>query len=107
MSDQAARDPGLQPERTSLSWSRTALIVAVNALLALRTGFVEGEDWLVVAGVVLVGAAAAVAAVGTVRRRQLDAGQFAPPASLIVAIAAVTVVAAAAGIGSILGRSLP
>lgn len=107
MSDATVRDPGLQPERTALSWSRTALLVAVNALLALRTGFVEGEDWLVVTGVVLVGAAAAVAAVGTVRRRHLESGRFAPPAWLIVAISAVTGAAAVAGIASILGRGTP
>ncbi|UOQ88518.1 DUF202 domain-containing protein [Agromyces endophyticus] len=107
MTDVPVRDPGLQPERTTLSWSRTALVVAVNALLALRTGFVEGEDWLVVTGVVLIGAAAAVAGAGAVRRRQLDEGRYVPPVALVIAVSAVTVVAAAAGIASILGRGAP
>lgn len=102
MSLPIARDPGLQPERTALSWTRTALVVAVNALLALRTGLLHGEPWLVAAGIVLVTAAAAVASVGAVRRRQLEAGAYAPHPLLILAVAAATVAAAAAGIASVL-----
>jgi hypothetical protein len=63
-------DPGLQPERTALAWTRTALAVAVNALLSVRAGFVDGEPWLVAVGVVLFAASGAVAAIGTVRRRR-------------------------------------
>ncbi|WP_022890000.1 DUF202 domain-containing protein [Agromyces italicus] len=103
MSTASVRDPGLQPERTALSWTRTALVVAVNALLALRTGFVEGEPWLVVAGLVLVVAGGAVAAIGSIRSRQLEAGSFAPPVALIGVVTAVTLAAAAAGIGSVVG----
>ena len=44
---EATGDTGLQPERTALSWSRTALAIAVNALLSIRAGFVAGEPWLV------------------------------------------------------------
>ncbi|MFC7547499.1 DUF202 domain-containing protein [Plantactinospora sp. GCM10030261] len=52
--DPAARDPGLQPERTRLAWRRNALANAVVALLVIRLALGHG-----VAGAV--GAAAALA----------------------------------------------
>lgn len=97
----APRDPGLQPERTALSWTRTALVVAVNALLALRTGLVQGEPWLVVVGAVLFGTAGAVGAAGALRRRQLDAGSFSPAPWLMAAVAIATVASAAAGVATV------
>ncbi|GLU90763.1 DUF202 domain-containing protein [Agromyces sp. NBRC 114283] len=95
------RDPGLQPERTALSWTRTALVVAVNALLALRTGLVAGEPWLIVTGTVLFFAAGAVGAVGGIRRRELSEGRYTPAPWLILAVSVATLAAAAAGIASV------
>ncbi|HEY0209896.1 DUF202 domain-containing protein [Acerihabitans sp.] len=48
----APPDPGLQPERTCLAWSRTAFVAAVNALLLLR-GATMGGNRLMLAGGVL------------------------------------------------------
>ncbi|MEU6558554.1 DUF202 domain-containing protein [Nocardia nova] len=42
----SATDPGLQPERTALSWTRTALAVAANGLLAVgRDLLTEPGRW--------------------------------------------------------------
>ncbi|MFG2825587.1 DUF202 domain-containing protein [Kitasatospora sp. NPDC048365] len=64
------RDPGLQPERTMLAWSRTALVLAVNALLILRTGLVGRQPGLTALGGVLAGAAGWFHWYGVNRRRR-------------------------------------
>ena len=96
-------DPGLQPERTALAWTRTALAIAVNALLSIRAGFVAGEPWLVAVGVLLFAASGAVVAIGTVRRRQLSADRLVitAPAGALLGVAAATLVASAGGVASV------
>jgi uncharacterized membrane protein YidH (DUF202 family) len=99
----ATGDPGLQPERTALAWSRTSLALAVNALLAVRAGLVAGEPLLVVVGVVLFGTAGAAIVVATVRRRQLsgDVLTITPPPGALTGITAATLLACVAGIVSV------
>jgi uncharacterized membrane protein YidH (DUF202 family) len=71
----ALGDPGLQSERTALAWSRTAMAVLANALLAMRAGIV-GQRWPITAlGIALLVAAAAVMTFAALRRRQLSSGQ--------------------------------
>ena len=99
----ATGDPGLQPERTALAWSRTALTLAVNALLSMRAGFVVGEPSLVVVGAVLFAASGAAVAIGTVRRRQLSGHRLVitPPRGALAGVAAATLLASVGGIASI------
>lgn len=66
------RDPGLQAERTLLAWSRTALVLAVNATLVLRTGFVDDRPDLAALGAVLAAAASGTYAYGLRRRGSLE-----------------------------------
>jgi uncharacterized membrane protein YidH (DUF202 family) len=96
--------PGLQAERTALAWNRTGLAVLVNALLALRSGWVSREAPITVLAFVLLLASGAAVVYGAWRRRHLLSGHgtTAPPAIVITAVAVVTLVACATGIASIL-----
>lgn len=53
-------DPGLQPERTTLSWRRTALSIAVGSLIAMRLlpVWLGGAIWVMPGVVGLLGAGA-------------------------------------------------
>jgi uncharacterized membrane protein YidH (DUF202 family) len=100
----APRDPGLQAERTALAWSRTGLAVFVNALLALRSGWLSSQAPITVLGITLLIASAAAALFGAWRRRHLMSrdGVTALPPLAIGATAIVALVACAAAIASIL-----
>jgi uncharacterized membrane protein YidH (DUF202 family) len=100
----ATGDAGLQPERTALSWTRTALALAVNALLSIRAGLVAGEPWLVAVGVLLFAASGAAVVIGTLRRRQLSGARLVitPPAGALVGVAAATLLASAGGVASVI-----
>lgn len=84
-----SRDPGLQPERTQLSWERTSVgFLAVGALVLLR----HGE--LPFTGRLLVAAAAAVSALAVViiSRRVVAADAASPVA--VIALGSLTSVLA-------------
>lgn len=94
----------MQPERTALAWSRVALLLTVNALIAARTGLESGRLLYTVVAVVLFIIAAAAFAYGAIRRQQLlGPDQPAAPAAVAMAtLAIVTTLACIAGVLSAL-----
>ena len=97
------RDPGLQAERTALAWNRTGLAVLVNALLVLRSGWTGRGAPITALGFVLLLASGAIIFYGAWRRRHLQSGlgTLAPSAHAVAAVAAVTLLACAVAIASV------
>jgi uncharacterized membrane protein YidH (DUF202 family) len=96
-----ARDPGLQPERTSLAWRRTGLAAVTASLVLARIAVLRDARAIaaVCAGVAIIGLAASVE--GSVRHgarrrwfEQERAGDLSP-----VAVGAVVSVVALAAAG--------
>lgn len=95
-------DRGLQPQRTALAWNRTALALAINALLVLRAGLQAGDKALLALGALVGMAAAAIAVAAIRRRRQLMRGVHAPATALIASTALAVVLAACGGLWAML-----
>ncbi len=90
------RDPGLQPERTVLAWSRTGLSVVTGSLLAARLLAPQrgGAGLALGAAGVLLGLLLLVAA--PLRERRAAPGRR-PAAGLLAAVAAGCFLLGAAG----------
>lgn len=101
---QGVRDAGLQAERTALAWTRTALALFVNALLALRAGWSHDHVVVTALGAALLVAAAAAAACGAWRRRCLLSRHpsIAAPSIVIAATTIATFVACGVALASVL-----
>lgn len=113
MAVEAARDPGLQPERTLLSWRRTVLTLIITDFLIWRAWLISAT-----AGAAHsegLGIAAGVASLATVvlavcilsRALQFRSSAEAPPAILMKAASGALLALAAAVIGSIVFSALP
>ncbi|WP_024793229.1 DUF202 domain-containing protein [Tomitella biformata] len=75
-------DPGLQPERTALSWRRTALAALVVAALMLRQAASVGTDVAALAPLVGVGILLVLALACYRRGNSLSQGRIGPSNTL-------------------------
>ncbi|TCL03146.1 DUF202 domain-containing protein [Sodalis ligni] len=66
LSQKFLRDPGLQPERTYLSWERTLFVIALDSAFFVRSGLVKNSPLILGAGLILIVFTVAMA---IVRRR--------------------------------------
>lgn len=97
------RDPGLQPERTRLAWTRTAMAVLLNALVALRGAWAGGSAALLATGGVLALAACVLYLYGVRRGRVLLACEGrAPYPNGLVWVAMLVLLACATGAAGVL-----
>ncbi|GAA2751745.1 DUF202 domain-containing protein [Amnibacterium kyonggiense] len=102
----APQDPGLQPERTELSWRRTLLALAVGALVSVRVLPPVLGGWTVATGLLGVLAAAVLwllarrrhASVAAVFRGSVAATAM-PGGGLLLALTVFTAVGALLGLG--------
>ncbi|MFC0338241.1 protein of unknown function [Kushneria avicenniae] len=92
------RDPGLQPERTGLAWSRTAFVMLLMSALLLRGGIVHHEHWLAWSGVVLLMATGAMYAWAGWRLRMIMTSKAPVTLPAILAIRVTTLIIALAGL---------
>lgn len=113
MSETSPRDPGLQPERTGLSWSRTAFLMLLVSAILLRGGIVHHERWLALAGVGLLAGTGAMYAWAGLRLRFIMTSRApvnAPSAwamrltALVIGLAGLTVAASVLYHGELISR---
>ena len=97
-------DPGLQPERTALAWSRTAVGLLANALIALRAAHTDGSRTLAALAVSLVVAAGATLVVAAWRRWHLEGWPHAPPVIVLRLVATVVLIACVTGSCAMVGH---
>jgi uncharacterized membrane protein YidH (DUF202 family) len=102
MSHEHAGPAGLQVERTSLAWVRTALAASIVALIVTRYGVVRHEALLTASGVLLLVSAASIGVGAHRRQAAIERGiQDGRSPMNLMAMRLMTLVVIAAGISSI------
>jgi len=94
------RERGLQAERTALAWNRTALALAANALLTIRSGVVNDAPMVLLLGAALLLAAVTLVPLARWRKMQLLGPQTpcAPDPRLMRAVFMVAMLAGAVAV---------
>lgn len=102
-------DPGLQAERTRLSWNRTALAIGVNAALLLHTG--RGSLATQLSALLMLGVAVGCWLFAARRYRQITAairtGQSVAVLAQIRTLARIRFLPAAIGLAAVLSLDPP
>ncbi|MFC9786906.1 DUF202 domain-containing protein [Rhodococcus sp. NPDC127528] len=102
---QATRDPGLQVERTSLAWRRTALSAMVTAVLLVNQVVQRGSTAATIPGLLAASMMLGLAGIGHLRARRLRAGRTTSNSRPVSAGAGAVVLGAlAAGLAGFLSR---
>lgn len=101
-------DPGLQPERTVLSWTRTTVALALISAVLLRWAWVYGP-WVFLLVLVLIGLSAGIYFTQGVRyRRGVEGlvGEAVPPkAGAVLTLTGALLLLGAASIGLVLAAA--
>ncbi|WP_439590616.1 DUF202 domain-containing protein [Hydrogenophaga sp.] len=94
----AIRDPGLQPERTQLAWSRTGLVMVLDAALMLRLGYVGASTMWMVSAVLFAALSIVVFEAGSRRGAELAMNRLCAPPQVLMLFVSASMVAAAASV---------
>jgi uncharacterized membrane protein YidH (DUF202 family) len=108
MPDQTQRDPGLQPERTGLAWSRTGLLALLAASLSVRVGFSVTDVARMLTALLLAGLAVAAVRRDHQRARYVAGEEVVTRTSrmYIFATSAIVVIASASHAALLVARYL-
>lgn len=101
------RDPGLQPERTSLAWSRTALSMLAAAGISLKSGAELHRLEIVTAGVCLLIGSVFTWALGMARRNEiLHTAAVTSPSGFFIALLSMSALTSCVIVTAVLTQNL-
>ncbi|MEQ9744297.1 DUF202 domain-containing protein [Pectobacterium actinidiae] len=66
---ETTRDPGLQPQRTGMAWTRTLFVMLINSLLCFRLSMVDGSRAIFACAILLLCVSALMSVLAILRYR--------------------------------------